>query len=319
MGSESNSTLLAAKELDAYLVYLRAERNASPYTIRNYGDDVRGFLQFVATEGVESLSAVDRALLRRYLAWLNRSGYVRSSIARKLTEVRSFFRFLVRENVLAGNPLLLVTSPKVEKRLPNFLTVTEMIALLGSPNTSTPPGLRDRTILELLYASGLRVSEIVSLTLNMLSLEGREIRVRGKGSKDRVVLMGLPAQGMLRTYLRNGRPKLLGESQSSYLFVNRYGGRLSTRRVQAIVEASAKQAGITKEVTPHVLRHSFATHLLDGGADLRVVQELLGHANLNTTQVYTHVTQTQARKVYMAAHPRARRGLGTAGGEQDRT
>ncbi|MDO8674349.1 MAG: tyrosine recombinase XerC [Dehalococcoidia bacterium] len=319
MKPKSETTLLATKDLDAYLIYLRAERNASPYTIRNYGDDVRGFLEFVGSEGVASLLAVDRAMLRRYLALLNRSGFVRASIARKVTEVRSFFRFLVREDILPTNPLLLVSSPKVEKRLPNFLTAAEMVVLLGSPNTSTPTGLRDRAILEMLYASGLRVSEIVSVTMEMLSLDGREIRVRGKGSKDRVVLMGLPALETLRAYLSAGRPKLMGETQSSYVFLNRYGGRLSTRRVQIIVEECAKQAAITKRVTPHVLRHSFATHMLDGGADLRVVQELLGHTSLSTTQIYTHVTQTRARKVYMAAHPRAHKIVVVAVGEQDQT
>lgn len=305
------------KELDAYLVYLRAERNASPYTIRNYGDDVRGFLRYVQAQGVGSLVEIDRSFLRKHLAWLSRSGFMRSSIARKLTETRTFFRFLVREGYLQSNPLLLVSSPKVERRLPHFLTTQEVEALLKGPDTSTPLGQRDRAILELLYASGLRVSELVGLGLEVVKLERREMRVLGKGSKERMVLMGAPAAAILRLYLRDGRVKLLGTKEGSYLFVNKDGGRLSARRVQLLVEKYTKLAGITKEVTPHVLRHSFATHLLDGGADLRVVQELLGHASLSTTQVYTHVTQTQARKVYMAAHPRARIGSGKDSGRQE--
>jgi integrase/recombinase XerC len=178
--------------------------------------------------------------------------------------------------------------------------------LLNAPDLSTPKGQRDRALLELLYASGLRVSELVRLDLGEINLDTGEIRVWGKGSKERMVLMGKPASEAVRNYLEQGRPKLLGEKKTNALFLNRYGQRLPERRVQKMLEDYAKKAGIEKRVHPHILRHTFATHLLDGGADLRVVQELLGHAQLSSTQIYTHVTKGQARKVYLSAHPMAK-------------
>jgi integrase/recombinase XerC len=232
---------------------------------------------------------------------------VRASIARKLSAIRSFYRYLLREEIISTSPVATTSSPKLDKRLPSFLTIEEVERLLEVPDLSTPQGQRDRALLELLYASGLRVSELVNLNLEQVNLDSREIRVRGKGSKERVVLMGEPAAEALRAYLKQGRPKLFASKirMTNALFINRYGERLPERRVQRILEKYANIAGIDKGVHPHMLRHTFATHLLDGGADLRVVQELLGHANLSSTQIYTHVTKSQARKVYLSAHPMA--------------
>ena len=206
---------------------------------------------------------------------------------------------------MSTSPVATTSSPKLDKRLPSFLTQDDVRRLLEAPDLSTPQGQRDRALLELLYASGLRVSELVRLDLEQINLDTREIRVWGKGAKERVVLMGKPAAEAVATYIHEGRPKLLGEKRSTALLVNRYGGRLNERRVQRILEKYAGVAGIGKRVHPHMLRHTFATHLLDGGADLRVVQELLGHAALSSTQIYTHVTKSQARKVYLSAHPLA--------------
>jgi integrase/recombinase XerC len=233
-------------------------------------------------------------------------GLVKASIARKLSAIRSFYRYLLQEGLVFTSPAATTSSPKLDKRLPSFLTLEEARRLLEAPDVSTPQGQRDRALLELLYASGLRVSELVKLNLEQINLDTREIRVWGKGSKERVVLMGKPAAGALATYINEGRPKLLGGKRSSTLFVNRYGGRLPERRVQRILEKYTRIAGMAKRVHPHMLRHTFATHLLDGGADLRVVQELLGHAALSSTQIYTHVTKSQAKKVYLSAHPMAR-------------
>jgi len=199
------------------------------------------------------------------------------------------------------------SSPKLDRRLPSFLTVEETVRLLEAPDRTTPQGLRDRALLELLYASGLRVSELESLNLEQLDMETNEIRVWGKGSKERMVLIGEPAARALDNYLTQGRPALLGEKKTSAVLLNQYGGRLPARRIQKILDKYARKAGIGKKVHPHILRHTFATHLLDGGADLRVVQELLGHAQLATTQIYTHVSQSQARKIYQSAHPMARK------------
>ncbi|MBE0415492.1 MAG: tyrosine recombinase XerC [Dehalococcoidia bacterium] len=290
-----------------YVRYLEVERHASPYTVRNYTHDLRHFLGFLNAEKVATLDEVDRHVLRRYVAHLQEEGFEKASVARKLSALRSFYRYLMRENIISSNPLLTVSSPKLEKRLPSFLSNEEVNRLLETPDTSTPYGQRDRAILELLYASGLRVSEIVGLDLGNVNLEAREIRVWGKGSKERMVLMGKPAASALDLYLREGRRQLLGKTKNETLFLNRYGKRLSKRSLQKTISRYALKAGLDKRVFPHMMRHSFATHLLDGGADLRVVQELLGHANLTSTQIYTHVTQSQARKVYLAAHPRARK------------
>ena len=287
-----------------YVNYLEAERNVSPYTVRNYTTDLLGFFNFLKTKRIDSLKEVDRHVLRGYLSHLMEEGVVKGSIARKLSAIRSFYRYLLREGEVSASPVA-DTSPKLDKRLPTFLTLEEIERLLNAPDLTTPQGQRDRALLELLYASGLRVSELVSLNLEQIDLITGEIRVRGKGSKERVTLMGKPAINALTTYLYQGRIKLLSKKGSSALFLNRYGGRLTERSVQKILGKYAKIANVGKRVHPHMLRHTFATHLLDGGADLRVVQELLGHANLSSTQIYTHVTKSQAKKVYLSAHPMA--------------
>jgi tyrosine recombinase XerC len=289
-----------------YIQYLEAERNASYYTVRNYKADLLDFFYFLRKKKTSSLNEVDRKVLRDYLSHLVEQGIVKASIARKLSAIRSFYRYLVREKIISASPIEMVSSPKLDKRLPSFLTLDEVKRLLEAPDLSTPQGQRDRALLELLYASGLRVSELVSLELGQINLDTNEIRVWGKGSKERVVLMGKPAAEALSNYLTHGRPKLLAEKRSNALFLNRYGQRIPERRVQRILEQYAKKSGIGKKVHPHMLRHTFATHLLDGGADLRVVQELLGHARLSSTQIYTHVTKGQARKVYLSAHPLAK-------------
>ena len=289
-----------------YINYLEAERNASPYTVRNYTTDLLHFFQFLKAKGVDSLKEVDKHILRDYLSYVMEQGFVKASIARKLSAIRSFYRYLQREEIISTNPVATASSPKLDKRLPSFLTINEVERLLEAPDSSKPQGQRDRALMELLYASGLRVSELVSLNLEQINLDSGEIRVRGKGDKERMVLMGKPAARALSDYLSQGRPKLLGKKGSSALLLNPDGGRLSGRRVQTILGKYANIAGIDRRVHPHMLRHTFATHLLDGGADLRVVQELLGHASLSSTQIYTHVTQSQARKVYLSAHPMAK-------------
>ncbi len=290
----------------SYLNYLEAERNFSPYTVRNYRADLVDFFQFLKTKGIGSLGEVDKHVLRDYLSNLTDRKLVKASIARKMSALRSFFSYLVREGITDTNPAAAISSPKLEKRLPSFLTVAETVRLLTTPDLTKPEGLRDRALMEFLYASGLRVSELVSLNLEQVNLETGEIRVWGKGAKERVVLIGKPAAAALSTYISGGRSRLTGKKATSALFLNRYGERIITRQVEKIVEKYGRIAGIGKRVHPHLLRHTFATHLLDGGADLRVVQELLGHADLSSTQIYTHVTKSKAQKIYLSAHPMAR-------------
>jgi integrase/recombinase XerC len=291
--------------LERFLTYLRAGRNASPYTVKNYCNDIGQFLDYCRARGVSSLEQVDRSLLRSYLAELDAAGYVKASIARRVAELWSFGDFLVREEALERNPFRMVGAPRVPKRLPAYLTVAELEALLVVPDTSTPLGQRDRAIIEVLYAAGLRVSELAGLDVTDVDLAQAQVRVVGKGGKERIGLLGRPAVRAVWTYLKAGRPALLGRRPADALWLNHRGGRLTVRGVALILDKVGKQAGIRTHVTPHVLRHTFATHLLDGGADLRVVQELLGHANLATTQIYTHVSQNRAREVYLRAHPRA--------------
>ncbi len=289
--------------LEEYHRYLEAERNFSKYTVRNYTTDVLDFLQFLQAQG-RSLQEVDHVVIRAWLGELLEREMARGSICRKLSALRSFFRYLTRENKIPVDPLSAVSGPKRERRLPSFLSPQEMQRLLEVPDTATPQGLRDRALLELLYAAGLRVSEVVALNLGNVELETRQIRVWGKRSKERMVLIGRPAAEALGRYLKFGRPELL-RRRSEALFLNRYGRRIAARRIQRLVKEYAERAGIERRVFPHMLRHTFATHMLNGGADLRVVQELLGHASLSSTQVYTHVTQSQMRSKYLEAHPRS--------------
>jgi integrase/recombinase XerC len=311
-----------------YLNYLRVERNVSPYTIRNYSSDLvgnyargqaKGFFQFLTLRKISSLNEVDRNILRDYISWLMAQGVAKVSIVRRLSAIRSFYRYLVREDIVSQSPLaisrerggrLASFSLKFDRRIPEFLTTEEMGRLLHAADLSRPQGLRDQALLELLYASGLRVSEIVSLNTGQVDLENGEIRVVGKGSKERVTLMGRPAAAAIGRYLSSGRPGLQGSQRQGALFLSRDGQRLTVRSVQNILKRLASKAGLNKKVHPHMVRHTFATHLLDGGADLRVVQELLGHADLSSTQIYTHVSKEHAKRIYQSAHPLARKENG---------
>ncbi len=294
------------EQLERYMTHLRVQKDASPYTLRNYSHEITQFLDFLKGEGVGSWDDVDRQVLRRYLLWLRKEGYVEASMARKLSELRSFCRYLVQEGVLESNPIEVVSSPKLPKRLPRYLKMDEIEALLNAPDVSTPQGQRDKAILELLYGAGIRLSELVNLNLNDLNLSMGQMLVWGKGGKERVALLGEPAIRALRMYINDGREELAARKTTDALFLNRFGGRLSRRSIGLILDKYSKLAGLWKKVTPHLLRHTFATHMLEGGAGLRVVQELLGHAQPTTTEIYTHVTPSRLREVYMRTHPRAK-------------
>lgn len=287
--------------IESYLRYLSAEKNLSRYTLRNYRTDLSDLSRYLEqTEGIDLL-AMDRQTFRRYLAGIREGGIVTASLTRKVSTARGFYRFLVREGRLKINPLAGVHAPKRERRLPSILTKQDLAALIEAADEPTPQGLRNRAILELMYAAGVRLSEVVGLDLRHLDLGERSLLVRGKGNKERIALVGAPAEEALRRYLTQGRPRLAASAEAA-LFVNRDGGRLSGRSVQQMVRRHALRAGLDQRVFPHLLRHSFATHLLDGGAELRVVQELLGHASASTTQIYTHVTEERQRETLRAAH-----------------
>jgi tyrosine recombinase XerC len=294
------------EQVKQFLIYMTAERNFSPLTIALYKREIEEFGAFLRSQGLAAWGQAGRTVARKYLAMLGAQGYAKASMARRVAELHSFYRFMLREGLLSENPLAALKAPKAEKRLPEFLTVQETVALLGIPDVATPLGLRDRAILEMLYASGMRVSELIGLKLGDVTPSQGEALVWGKGAKERIVLVGRPALRALEAYLRDGRPQLLGKKQSNSIFLNRLGQTFSVRGVQRLLDDASHAAGLTRSITPHTLRHTFATHLLDGGADLRMTQELLGHASVSTTQIYTHVTQAHARRVYLNTHPLAR-------------
>jgi site-specific recombinase XerD len=291
--------------LGRYEDHLRAQRGLAELTIRNYVTDLEPLYHYLQRRGISEVGALSRTALRGYLAWLGELGYVRPSIVRKLSALRGFLRWLVRQKLIDKDPLPRRGIMKMESRLPRFLSQGEASRLVEAPDASERLGARDRALLELAYAAGLRVSEISGLNVADLRLETRELRVMGKGSRQRVVVIGRAARDALALYLREVRPRLAKEGSGDALFLNRYGARLSQRSVQEKVRRYAAEVGLGPGVHTHTLRHTFATHLLEGGADLRVVQELLGHASPATTQIYTHVSRSQAKEVYLAAHPRA--------------
>jgi len=290
-----------SQQLEKFIHFLKNERNYSPHTQSNYRRDLLFLVHFIGQH------KIDRSLAREYLLALEKNKFSRRSIARKLSSARSFCRFLVREKRLEQNPFESLLTPKLPKKLPNFLYPEEINALLGSTEEKTPSGLRDRALLETIYGTGLRVAELIRVNLSDLNFEEGEIKVMGKGSKERIVLFGSKAREALHHYIDEGRAKLAGKKKAAALFINHHGDRLTARSVEEMIVRQARKAGIAKKVTPHTLRHSFATHLMAGGADLRVVQELLGHVSLSTTQVYTHITKERLKEVYDSAHPRADR------------
>ncbi|HLV80966.1 MAG TPA: tyrosine recombinase XerC [Chthonomonadaceae bacterium] len=298
--------------LDGFLQFLKLARNAAAHTVRAYRADIAQFLGFVETHpelGPGALYHVERAHARAFLAGLQQGDYARTSLARKLASLRAFCRWALRQGYIEADPTIGIVTIKQEEKLPKFLRLREVEALLEAPDLTTPEGLRDKALMELLYASGIRAGEAHALDLGDLDMEEAELRVRhGKGDKERVAMMGRAAVDAMRDYLRSGRPELAANNEGTpdpAVFLNKFGKRLSDRGIRRTFDKYFRAASERLKTTPHTLRHSFATHLLDNGADLRAVQELLGHAHLVTTQIYTHVTTEKIKQVYDSAHPRA--------------
>jgi integrase/recombinase XerC len=292
-----------------FLRHLAFERNASAHTVKSYREDLTQAFDFfrekLAGRGMAPTQLTTR-LLRAYLAWLHEQGYAKTTVARRLAAVRSWCRFLCRQGTLSINPADGLRGPRQEKKLPHFLPEAELAHLLAAPDAEAPLGLRDRAILETVYSAGLRVSELTGLNVDDLDLDDGLATVRGKGKRERLALLGPEAQEALRSWLE-ARAVLIGKRGRSQtaVFLNKNGSRLTSRSVGRLLEKYLAQAGIDPRTSPHTLRHSFATHLLDHGADIRSVQELLGHRSLGTTQIYTHVTTNRLRDSYHQAHPRA--------------
>lgn len=286
--------------IEKFIRYLEIERNASKHTIINYSIDLNSLKDFAGETPVEK---IDYVMLRRYLVILKEKNLSKVSVARKIASIRSFFKFLCREGIVKTNPATSLSTPKRDKYLPKFLDEADVVKLIESPEGEGEAASRDRAILETLYSTGIRVSELVGLNINNIDQIGGVVKVYGKGKKERIVPIGERALQAIRQYLRKRRYKESDEDKA--LLLNKSGGRITDRSIRRIINKHIVKTSIKEKISPHTLRHSFATHLLNHGADLRSVQELLGHANLSTTQIYTHVTTERLKSAYEKAHPRA--------------
>ncbi|KKM08871.1 recombinase XerD [Clostridiales bacterium PH28_bin88] len=291
--------------VDEFIHYLAVERGLADNTLASYYGDLQQFLAFLHQMQVSTWLEASKGEILAYLLYLQKEGRAPATMSRHLAALKSFYHFLVQERVIPQDPTVDLESPRLSKKLPRVLSSEEIELLLKQPNTSRPAGLRDKAMLELLYATGLRVSELISLDMENLSLEMGYVRCLGKGSKERIVPMGSVATHFLSAYLELARGKLMKIPGERGIFLNQHGGRLTRQGCWKIIKKYARQARIKKEITPHTLRHSFATHLLENGADLRSVQEMLGHADIATTQIYTHLTNKKLKEVYDRTHPRA--------------
>ena len=297
-------------EIGSFLDYLTYERNVSPNTVTAYRDDLESLTAFLCNDYFTmsrddlDLRRVDHLAVRSYLAHLSRRKLSRASVARHLSAMRTFFKWLVREGIVEANPARTVATPKREKHLPAVMQTSDVALLIEQPDTESTLGIRDAAWMELMYASGLRISEVVGIDLDDLELRSRLVKVHGKGSKERIVPFGSKAEAALRAYIAK-RSELTSDPEEQALFVNYRGGRITTRSVRRLFDGYLRKAALRVGISPHTMRHSFATHLLNAGADLRAIQELLGHASLSTTQKYTHLNDWQLIAVYKKAHPRA--------------
>ncbi len=301
------------EHLNQFLQHLRYERNVSQHTLRNYSSDLEQFRAYLFKIDAKTeipIGEIDHLTIREWMSSLHGASKKKTSIARKLASLRTFFQFLVREGILENNPAKLVATPKIEKKLPNHLSIEDAVRFIETPDMTTELGIRDRAILEFLYATGMRVGELVGLNLKDIDFREKSVRVTGKRRKQRILPFGEPALQALLHYLSEARPIFLNNSppatrDDKAVFLNYKGTRISTRSVGRMVDKYIKRCADIHDISPHSLRHSFATHLLDQGADLRDIQELLGHARLSTTQIYTQVSMEKLIEVYDRAHPKA--------------
>lgn len=291
--------------LQSFIHYLTVEKGLSKNTLESYKRDLKQFIAYLRKSEQSKIEEISRQNIVSYLMVLREQGKATSTISRSMASIRAFFQFLLRDQKIISDPSIHLETPKIERRLPKVLSIAEVEALLQAPQSSTAFGQRDRAMLELLYATGIRVSELTSLSLEDVHLQMGFVKCLGKGSKERVIPLGRVAIESLEQYIQVGRHKLDKKKRSKALFLNHHGNPISRQGFWKIIKKHAKDAGIEKDIMPHTIRHSFATHLLENGADLRSVQEMLGHADISTTQIYTHVTKTRLKDVYSKAHPRA--------------
>lgn len=304
-GKSEEKVIKMESYVNQFINYLDVERGLAQNTLESYGRDLHQFEHYLQIGKMGMLKDTNRSTIITYLSSLQSKGRAVSTISRNLAAIKSFYQYLVRERYLENDPAAKLESPKIEKKLPKVLTINEVEELLKQPSSLLPTGLRDKAMLELLYATGIRVSELISLNISDINLDMGYIKCYGKGAKERIVPLGSIAVKCVQDYLNKGRSKLIRTYEEAALFVNHHGNRLTRQGFWKIIKKYAHEAAIDKEITPHTLRHSFATHLLENGADLRSVQKMLGHADISTTQIYTHVTNNHLKEVYDKTHPRA--------------
>ena len=292
--------------LEDYMHFLKVERQLADNTIISYRRDLEDYLEFISKAGFETIEAIGRPEILSYLQKLNSEGKSARTVSRHISSIRSFHQFLLREKVTSGDPTVHIDLPKIDQRLPRILSMDEVDMLIAIPDRSKPQGVRDNALLEILYGTGMRVSELIGLDMDDIHLSMGFVRVFGKGGKERIVPLGNQAIQACTRYVEEARPVFIAKQRGvDALFVNMRGNRLSRQGCWKLLKGHALKAGLQKELTPHILRHSFATHLIENGADLRAVQEMLGHADISTTQIYTHVSRARLKEVYVKFHPRA--------------
>ena len=294
------------EELNRFIKYLNIEKNYSDYTILNYEKDIKEFLKFLNKECIDSYIDVDYKVLRLYLNEMFDKKYSSKTVSRHLSSLRTFFKYLSKEEIISFNPMILISNPKEEKKLPSYLNYKQLEDILDIPDTNNLLGLRDASILELLYSTGIRVGELVNIKIADIDFNENRIKILGKGNKERYVLFGNKCRELIKKYIKESRPQLLKDN-SDYLYLNTKGTPISIRTTENMVNNVVEKSSIKFNVSPHTLRHTFATHMLDNGSDLNSVKELLGHSNINTTAIYTHVSNERLRSVYLNCHPRAKK------------
>jgi integrase/recombinase XerC len=289
--------------ISKFIEYLKYQKNYSSYTCKNYYEDLKEYNSFLNIEHIK-YDEMNYKLCLNYLSYLNENNNSKSTISRKLSSLRTFYKYLVFENKVKSNPFLLVSSPKKEKKIPKFINYNNLEEIFNVPDIESSLGQRERLILELLYASGVRISELVNIKIKDIDFSSKSILIFGKGSKERIVYYGEYAEEIINLYLEDARDKLLDGVKSEYLIVGKKREKLTTRRIEQIIDDIIDKTSLKMNITPHMFRHTFATHLLDQGCDLLVVQELLGHESLSSTEIYTHVSNEHLREVFLKCHPR---------------
>ena len=293
------------KLINQFIEYLEYEKGYSKKTIISYENDLELFNIFLKENKITNIESIDYNTIRKYLSHMHDNKYEASSISRKISALRTFFKYNLKEKNIKNNPMTLISNPKKEKKLPKYLNYEEMEKLLNSIDTSELDGIRDRLIIELLYSTGIRVSELVNIKIKDIKIKENKINILGKGNKERIVLFGEKAKEMIKIYLNAYKEYFKGNILNDYLLINKKGKQLTTNKIELIVKDVLKKSSLKLNISPHTLRHTFATHMLDSGADLKSVQELLGHENLKTTAIYTHISNERLKHVFVNSHPRA--------------